>query len=73
MNHMRDVVYSSDLETALEMSLDLKGVSDEDFDLTPEAYKTFLGYLEVVAELYPAHENSKLGQYLHRLYRYVSR
>lgn len=73
MNHMRDVVYAKDLENALEMSLDLKGMTDEQFNAAPEAYETFLNYLEVISELYPAAENSKLGQYLHRLYRYVSR
>ena len=73
MNHMRDVVYSADLERALDMSLDLEGFSDQDFYRIPDAYQTFVNYLEVVSELYPAHQNSKLGQYLQKLYRYASR
>ena len=73
MNHMRNVVFAADMENALEMSLDLSNVTDELFNQVPEAYEAFLNYLEVIAELYPAPENSKLGQYLHRLYRYVSR
>ena len=72
VNHLRDVVYSSDLRKALKLSLSFKYLPLEDD--SPEVRRVLRNYLRALIGLFPTSETTEepLRRYLKQLLDFVS-